>query len=638
MLAKTGIDAGRAEGSEGMRGTWLAFLLLGVAAVTAYANSFSGRFVFDDLPQVVDNPEVRELWPGLAAFLSRQRTFTTLTFALNRALGGTEPWGYHLVNLAVHLCAGLTLFAVVRRTLRLERFAPGTRRAAHGIALAAALLWLVHPLQTQSVTYVVQRGESLMGLFYLLTLYCTLRAATGERARLWQRLAVLACALGMASKPVMVSAPLVVLLFDRALLARSWRELVRQRLPLHAGLALTWLLLAATDLVSLLGVRGTTTIGFGMEDVSAREYALTQPEVVLHYLRLAFWPDPLVLDYGWQWVQAPADALLPALVLALLLAGSVLALARGHAAGFLGVWFFAILAPTSSFVPVRDAAFEHRMYLSLAAVILGVVLAAHAILLRSRLAGSRLGPALVLLASLALGTRTVLRNRDYRDPITLWGANLRDAPDNGRAYTDLAAVLEQAGRVDEAQEVLERGIGSIEDQTSQTSRVYLAAAHDSLGNLLRSRGRVHEAIEHYEQAARTWTIAETHVNWGSALRTLGRYEEALAQYKEALRLAPELPAALNNLAWLLSTCPEARFRDGQRAVRLASAAARAREFADPAYLDTLAAAWAEAGDFEQAREWQAKALALAPAGERAANAAHLELYRKDQPLRDGPRQ
>ena len=372
--------AGRALGGK----TWLACLVLAAAATAVYANGFAGRFVFDDLTTIVGNPELRELWPGLTEFVTRQRTLTTLTLALNRSLGGTDPWGYHLVNLAVHVAAGWTLFALVRRTLELERFQPRTRGAARGIALATACLWLVHPLQTQSVTYVVQRAEALMGLFYLLTLYCTLRAATGARTRHWQGLAVLSCALGMASKPVMVTAPLVVLLFDRFLLAGSCRELARRRWRLHAGLALTWLVLGATDLVRLLGVSGTTTIGFGMADVSAREYVLTQPEVVLHYLRLALWPDPLVLDYGWPWVESPARALLPAGVLLLALAGSALALRRGRAEGFLGLAFFAILAPTSSFVPVRDAAFEHRMYLPLAAVTSGIVLAVHALLVRGR--------------------------------------------------------------------------------------------------------------------------------------------------------------------------------------------------------------------------------------------------------------
>jgi len=636
MLAEAEVDASRSK-ADARKRTRLACILLATSAAGAYANSFAGRFVFDDLTQIVNNPELRELWPGLAAFLGRQRTFTTLTFALNFALGGTDPWGYHLVNLAVHLCAGLTLFALVRATLRLERFGASTRQAAHGIALATALLWLVHPLQTQSVTYVVQRAEALMGLFYLLTLYCTLRAAADEHGRRWQWLAVLACALGMASKPVMVSAPLVVLLFDRAVLARSWRELARRRALLHFGLALTWLVLAATDLVQLLGVSGPTTIGFGMADVSAREYALTQPEVVLHYLRLALWPDPLVIDYGWPWVESLADALLPALVLALALLGSAVALARGHAWSFLGVWFFAILAPTSSFVPVRDAAFEHRMYLPLAAVTCAVVLAANALLLRLRGPGSRLGPAFVLVAAAALGARTAARNRDYQDPVALWTSTVRDVPGNGRAYTNLAAVLEQASRGDEALAALERGVERMESQTSETSRVYLAAALDSWGNLLVARGRSQEAIERYERAAQVWTLAETHVNWGSALRRVGRYEEALAQYWEALRLAPDLAAAQNNLAWLLATCPRASLRDGRRAVELASAAAKAHDFADPAFLDTLAAAWAEVGDFEQAREWQAKALALAPAAEQAIQAAHLELYRRNQPLRDGPR-
>jgi tetratricopeptide (TPR) repeat protein len=610
------------------------------AGAAAYSGSLGGPFVFDDLPQIVRDPEIRELWPGLMRFLQRQRTLTTFSFALNHALGDLDPWGYHLLNLVVHVLAGLTLFGVVRRTLGLANTPERQRTAAGGLALSVALLWLLHPLQTQSVTYVVQRAESLMGLFYLLTLYCTIRAATDAGTGPWKSLAVLACALGMASKPVMLTAPVVVLLYDRIFLARSWQDLARRRAPLYVGLAFTWLVLGLTGLHTMLVERGAgedPTIGFGMADVTAREYLLTQPEVVLHYLRLAFWPHPLVIDYGWPLNDSLARALFPGLVLAVGLAACVYALARGARAGFLGLWFFAILAPTSSLVPLRDAAFEQRMYLSLAGVSCGLVLLGHALLARwPSVRGRAVAPGVVLVVAVALGARTIVRNQDYRDEAGLWRSTIRHAPDNGRAHTSLAAALDRTGQREQTIEVLREAVQRLETlPPSKANRVYLATAHNHWGNLLRSRGAHDEAIAHYEQSAQAWTMAETHNNWGSALRSLGRYQAALDRYAEALRLAPTSVETQNNLAWLLATCPEASFRDGPRALEVAQTAARATGHEVPALLDTLAAAFAETRAFEQAVEWQRRAIERASAAEKPAYTARLALYLRGEPFRDG---
>ncbi len=177
-------------------------------------------------------------------------------------------WGYHAFNLAIHLAAALTLFGVIRRTL----LSPGMRdhfgQAAIPLAFAVALLWVVHPLQTESVTYIVQRVESLMGLFYLLTLYCAIRAwdASEASSRLWVFAAIVACALGMGSKEVMVSAPLIVVLWD-AMFATSpgasgrgpWASF-RRRWPLYAGLASTWLILALLVYVERRG----QSVGFDL--------------------------------------------------------------------------------------------------------------------------------------------------------------------------------------------------------------------------------------------------------------------------------------------------------------------------------------------------------------------------------------
>jgi hypothetical protein len=156
-------------------------MVIVAAGLWAYHNSFQGPFIFDDVGNILENPTIRHLWPIWETLSPPQRSgiagrpVINLSLAVNYACGGTRVGGYHALNLGVHILAGLTLFGIVRRTLlqpRLrERFGP----PADGLALITAVLWTIHPLQTESVTYIIQRCESIMGLFYLLTLYCFIR-------------------------------------------------------------------------------------------------------------------------------------------------------------------------------------------------------------------------------------------------------------------------------------------------------------------------------------------------------------------------------------------------------------------------------------------------------------------------------
>jgi protein O-mannosyl-transferase len=211
----------------------LAIAVLVLAVVVVYANSLTGVFVFDDTPGIVENPTLRHAGniggliapPGDEAGTVGGRPVLNLSLAFNYVLGGTQVVGYHVFNVAVHLAATLLLFGILRRTLK-------EREGGVAVAFAVALLWAVHPLQTEAVTYVIQRAESLMGLFYLLTLYGFIRLSSPEEASeqrgasplVWGVLSVLACFLGMGTKEVMVSAPLVVLLYDRTFVAGSFHD------------------------------------------------------------------------------------------------------------------------------------------------------------------------------------------------------------------------------------------------------------------------------------------------------------------------------------------------------------------------------------------------------------------------------
>ena len=179
---------------------FLAVALLLLAGVVAYSNSFSAPFLFDDDPAIADNPTIRSLWPPWGVLSPPNtgagvngRPVINLSFAINYSLGGLGVRGYHVANLAIHLCAALALFGIIRRTLLRPVLQPRFGDHALPIAFVAALVWMLHPLQTESVIFVEQRTESLMGLFYLLTLYAAVRGMEAPPSRGWQILAFVTC-------------------------------------------------------------------------------------------------------------------------------------------------------------------------------------------------------------------------------------------------------------------------------------------------------------------------------------------------------------------------------------------------------------------------------------------------------------
>ena len=523
----------------------LAFALILLAALWAYHNSFTGAFVFDDQQRVVENPTIRHLWPPWEILAHSSRPVVALSLAVNYAVSGLNVRGYHLFNLVVHILAALVLYGVVRRTLLNERLRPQFGAAASGLALAVALLWVVHPLQTESVTYVIQRGESLMGLFCLLTLYCVIRSNGSARAGAWQVGAVTSCALGMASKPVMVTAPVVVWLYDRVFLEPSARTVGQQRRMMYAGLAATWLLLLLLLSNGQREWKSSAGIGFG--EITPARYALTQPGAILHYIRLAFWPYSLCLDYGWPPAQTAGALLLALLVVCGLLLATVCAWRRHPAFGFLGVWFFIILAPTSSFVPIADPIFEHRMYLPLAALLVALVIAVflvgkHWLKVQPKL-GRALGWGLSGVVACLFVSLTVQRNNDYRSEVAIWQDTVEKRPENFHAHNNLGNALLQAGKTDDAM---------AQYQEALRIRPGYAEAHYNLGLVLQKTGRMPEAIGQYERALRIRPdYPEAHYNLGLALARRGRIEEAIDHWEQAVRGKPDFAEAHNNLGVVL---------------------------------------------------------------------------------------
>jgi tetratricopeptide (TPR) repeat protein len=622
-----------------------------VAAI-AYSNSFDGVFVLDDEPAIVENTHIRRLWPLTSAMQAPHgttlagRPFVSLTFALNYALAPADArnvlrlpsdasplqyeqlrrnlWGYHALNLLVHIAAAVTLFGIARRTLLVFPSDGAMRRHATTVALCTAALWAVHPLTTAAVSYVIQRSESLMGLCFLLTLYCSIRAWTG--AVWWTAVAVTACVAGMASKESMVAAPLVVVMWDAVFSdgRGSWPSLLRRRWTLYVALAATWGVLA----VLVAGGHRPDAVGFAFPEWPWWRYLATQAGVIAHYLRLIAFPSPLVLDY--EWPPAPISSVA---VPALLTAGSVITSAvmfwKGHPIGFAGLAFFLVLAPTSSVLPiVTEVAAEHRMYLPMAVAIATAVTGAFALLKHLRFPlGWGLALACVLL--MILSSLTQARNRDYQSLEAIWRDTVVKRPGNVRARHNYATTLLAQGRFREAEEHLRLAL---------QLQPRHADVQGALGSALCAQGRLDEGIAYLQSAlalAPRFRAAEQSL--GEAYASRGQMDLAVEHYSRALDVRGDDAMLLNRVGWILATDPHEETRDGRRALALATQAAVLTGRADVTSLDTLAAAQAELEQFQDAAVTAAEALALARAQGARDYEPELEqrllLYREKRPFR-----
>jgi protein O-mannosyl-transferase len=615
------------------RWTALAGALIVLAGVAVYVNGLNGDFLYDDQDSVIRNKSIQSLWPIWPAFSPPPngetvsgRPLLNLSLALNYAVGGsTNVFGYHATNVAIHILAALLLFGIVRRTLTRgggqgagraecrQRDKESGRQAdaefkrtpspchlvtlspCHPpwpliLAFAIALLWTVHPLQTESVAYIVQRAESLAGLFYLLTLYCVIRGACGDaprppspgilrvpRPRFWYAAATLACLAGMATKETLVTAPIIVLLYDWLFLSGSLREAMRRRWALYAALAATWLLLGYLVLHTNLLAHGAE-----LHQPHPWSYFISQPGVVLHYLRLCVWPHPLCLDYRWPLARSAWQIVPPSIVIGALLSITVGGLVRRRPWAFLGAWFFLILAPTSTFVPLADLAVEHRLYLPLAAIITLAVFAGYG----GCCALSRwMSPKKALLVGglaftviyLVMAVLACRRTADYRNPLAMWQDAVAKAPNNARAHSNLAVLLRWHGDLDSALWHLNRALelepsyaparnnlaatllrqGKL-DEAIRELRIavgdnpHYGDARYSLAAALNEKGRTEEATKELLAVLEEYPDhIQSHVVLAGILTRQGAFDEAIVHYREAVRLKPDSSDAHYGLALAL---------------------------------------------------------------------------------------
>ena len=552
--------------SIGRRVLVIAPLLVVAAGVLAYANSFSIPFLLDDYVEISRNPVVTHLG-GPLAYLSRPRGMALLSFALNYQVGGFDVWGFHLVNLLVHLANGLLVYLLVLGTLRLPFFRDRYRTSSPVLALLVALVFVVHPLQTGAVSYIVQRTESLAAFFYLATVVLFLHAATagsrGRQTALYSG-AVLTAFLGMWTKQTVVTVPAILLLYSVCFLPGAaprarWRRWVFGALlllPVAYAFALSWQYLfpaAAPPADTPHSWMRAPTAGFGVEGMSPWGYLITQFGVVLWYLRLYVLPTRQCFDYGWPVAGSfwQADVVIPMIYLLMIGAAAVASFRRYRLATFCLGWFFLTLAPSSSIIPLKDVAFEHRMYLAVAGLSWLVVVGFYDAMIqwsgaaaatRSRLL--RLGAAAAGVWVLLLGVATAQRNHILQSPLLLARDSVEKSPRNWRNQFALADALLNENRPDEAIAALEESIRL--DPHHGPPRV-------TLGSLYLRRGRLDDAeavLQPATKLAESSVAAAAYLNLGSVYEARGDRDEAAAMFAAAVRLQPRWSSTRARLAEL----------------------------------------------------------------------------------------
>jgi protein O-mannosyl-transferase len=581
-------------------------LLIVAAGVLTYVNGLGHPFLFDDRATVVENASIRELGQAFAPPRNTPvagRPLVNLSFALNYLAGGLDPFGYRAVNLAIHVACALLVFGIVRRTL--VRLSGALRAAAvpADLALMTAALFVVHPLTSEVVNYVTQRTEGVMALCYLATVYAAIRSHERAASGRWQGLAIAACIAGAWCKETIATAPLAVILWDRAFVYPSFAAARRERWRLYAGLALTWIVLGATLAIGGQSLAG----GFSTARVSWWTYFLNQPRLIARYLWLAVWPGPLVLYYGWPAAVSIANAWPWLLLIAALFIGSVALFARRPAMGYPVAWFFLTLGPTSSVVTIAtEVGAERRMYLALPGLI-ALVVSVGAVAAARRGLPRRVVASVAVLLIVLLAARTVARNTEYASPLRMAETILARWPTANAEYL-VGTELLAAGRTADAIPHL------------RSATMAYPPARYALGTALLARGETEAGIRALQQFVldepQSLASRDAHAQLANAFAATGRFVEAIPHYREYLAANSGDASAWTGLA--IAQIQIGASREAVDAFRRAAAA----DPSQPRYRLNLARALLDAGQLEEAQRL-ASALPSDPAAHDILGRIHL---------------
>lgn len=536
-------------------------LLVSVACLLVYSSTFLVPFILDDDPNIVLNSRISSVQSFFEnSSLSDTRIVGAFSFMLNRSFNGLDVRGYHVVNLVIHLLNSLLVMGIIAITAR--SIFSGNDREPGPVSPAFAALWggfffALHPVQTQAVTYIVQRFSSLAALFCLLAFFAYLRFSASEgRARraLWYAVCLCSLIAGMKTKENTFTFPLIIAIYDLLFADSTLRTRAARLLPVLLTLPVVPL--------SLLGSSSSVGIILGsdpgtaqLEQIPGRmDYLATQGPVIATYLRLVLFPINQNLDYDYQVFSGPAAWPVLAWLLHAAIIGSCLVVAsRSRALGKRGLllacfgvfWFYIALSVESGVVPIRDVIFEHRLYLPLAGLSLAV--SAGLLQVQQRLPSVRSSAAfaLMLLTCIAaLSTAAFGRNTIWKTASSLWQDTTAKSPLKARPHNNYGNMLYSEGRYEEAlQEYL----------AAARLDPYYAEPRYNTANVYESMGRLSEAIAEYQAAISIYpAYAEAYYNLGLVCVKLERLDEAAQAFALSAKYHPCSAQAHNNLGVILA--------------------------------------------------------------------------------------
>lgn len=531
---------------HGRWGGYVRAALLVLATVLVYANSFDVAFQFDDYINIVKNPFLstpeKIINPGPVPDpdmweLHARRTLGYLSLSLNYKLHGLEVWGYHAVNLLIHLASVLLVYVFVGLLFKTPR-ARGSALASRASTLAflCALVFAVHPIQTQAVTYIVQRFASMVAMFYLASLVLYLKARMSEKTLSRNAYSVLMALAAMKTKENAITLPIAAAMLEWVFFPA---EPIKKRMAWLGALMLTALVIPTTVILQHLDISDLqemtmkqTRLG---SDMPRSTYFFTELRVIVTYLRLLVLPINQNLDYDYPLYESflSAPVVLSFGFLSAMLAAGVLMLRRTDGAwavvGFGILWFFLTLSVESSFLPIVDVIFEHRVYLPSVGVICAAVVGASYVAARGKWFG--LAVVLILLAACVLGVMAHNRNEIWRDSIRLWQDTASKSPNKARPRFNLGLSFYEKGYYEQAIEHFKRA-AEIDPWT--------ASIFNSLGASYYSADNDDLAIASYLKALELEPYyVECMVNLAKAYRHKGLKDKALSYYQRALRHEPE---------------------------------------------------------------------------------------------------
>ncbi|QDT10618.1 tetratricopeptide repeat protein [Planctomycetes bacterium K23_9] len=600
--ARTG-ERSAAEPTASVAQSWtwylLGLLFLIAVAWWLYARSLDYDLIFDDLPTIVGNESIHQLFPlfgdeGSFGPLNPKpstpvtaRPLVSLAFAVNYHFGGENPWGYRLFHIALHVATAALLWAIVAFTLKQPRLVERFGSIRHAIAFVAALLWMVHPCHSETLIYLTQRTELMMGFFYLLTIYLSLlywQSNSLVGRTIWLILATVACTSGMMCKEMMASVPAMVLLYEWTFMPGTTRDHIKRSWPLYVGLALSWIPIA------WLYTSGYTTPLAGFNNtISAVDWWMTQANAFFVYWKMTFVPYPLVLHHQVPTLTSMSEAW-PG-VLGLVIYGAVTAwlLIKRRASGYVLIWFFAVLSPTLIVPLPLEEISDRRLYVPLAAVtplLVALVFGwwgkftdvardsfpSRPIAAAGKLLSNYWVPvgvfAITIFVSSMVTARTMPRLSSRQ---IVWKEVLKHEPDNMYAMMCQGCVEFNDGDHEQGLAKMRRSfearpdmkMGVISYATALENRGYRKRIIDvyreairvsptepmlryNLAFWLEQSGKTGQAIEAY-QACLEYAPqdAAAHTNLGSLLAEMGQLPAAIEHFEAAVKIEPDFSSCMN---------------------------------------------------------------------------------------------